>query len=111
MLRCIFLWSGSRVRTKPLTLEFGLPFSNEPRGRGLDVVLQPLEERLLVQPRRNRLEKLDDDRAWQTNERTAAPEQTRIERHRHARHADHVVKMRNAELIFRLGAGRPACSF
>ena len=46
-------------------------FGNEPRGGGLDLALQPLEERLLVKPRRDRVEEFDHDgaRAARTNER------------------------------------------
>ena len=85
-----------------------LAFGNQARGRGLDRLLQPLGERLLVEARRDRVEHLDHDRAGIAQERAARPEQAGIERDRQAGRAGLAVEMRDAVFVARLGAGRAA---
>ena len=80
---------------------------DQTRGRRLDVVLQALEKGFLVEARRDRIENLYHHRSRQAPDRAARPEQAGIERDRNTRNALRNVKMRDAEFIARLGAGRP----
>src|SRR4051812_32015246 len=84
-----------------------VPLGDQPRRRILDLALQPLEERAEVQPRRDRIEDLDDDRSGIAQELAARPIQAGIERDRHAGNAKLGVEARDAELVGRLGPGRP----
>src|SRR3954454_21218627 len=87
-----------------LTLAFG----NEARSRTFDLVLQPLEEQILVEAGLDRVEHLDADRPRVASERTAWPEQAGVERDREAWNAHPGIQVRDAILVFRFGAGRPA---
>ena len=88
-----------------------LALLDQPRGGGLDHLLQALEKDLLVEPGRDRIEKLDHDRAGVAAERAARPEQAGIERDRQARDPALGVQMHDAVFVARLGAGRPARAF
>ncbi len=89
-----------------------LRFPEEPRACGLDGVLQPAEERVFVEAGRDRIQDFGDNRAGQAAATIgAARTDAGIERQRHAGHAGLVVKMDDAGLVARLGAGRPPRAF
>src|SRR6185312_13742104 len=81
---------------------------DQPIGRGLDLVLQALDELALVEPRRDRIEDLHHHRSGMAEEGAARPEQAGIQRDRQAWHAFRLIEMRDAEFVARLsGDGAP----
>src|SRR5215218_11527185 len=95
---------GARCFFGQLTLAFG----NQTPSRTFDLALQPLEEQILVETGLDRVEYLDANRPRIAPERTAWPEQAGVERDREAPNAHPGVQVRDAVLVFRFGAGRPA---
>src|SRR5262245_28930814 len=69
-------------------------------------MLEAGEKSLAVEAGRNRIEKLDPDRARMTLERAPAPEQAGIERHRQAWRAGFRVQVGDAGFVGRRCAGR-----
>src|SRR6476619_8225177 len=102
--------SGGRCErgTRCFFGQFTLAFGNQTRSRTFDLALQLLEEQILVQAGLDRVEHLDADRPRVSPERTARPEQAGVERDREAWNAHPGIEVRDAVLVFRFGAGRPA---
>src|SRR5207237_1100087 len=84
---------------------------DEPSGGVFDLALQSLEERLLAQTRRDRIEHLDHDRPWIAAHRAPRPEQAGIKRDRKTRNSHLRIEPRHAILVAGLGAGWPAGAF
>src|SRR5260221_14089683 len=91
--------------------ELALALPDQPGGGGLDDLLQVLEKDLLVEPRRDRIEKLRHDRAGVAADRASRPEQAGIERDRQARNSALGVQMHDAVFVARRRAGGPARGF
>src|SRR5262249_15700391 len=64
-----------------------------------------------VESRRYWRQKFHDDRARSPQQRTAGPEQSRIERSRHARQSEPGVEMYDARFVAGFDAGRAARAF
>src|SRR5204863_3426383 len=91
--------------------ELALAFGDEARGRVLDRLPEPGGKGVLVEPGRDRIERLDHDGAGIAAERPARPEQARIERERHACHAGLGIQWHDTELVARLGPRSAAAPF
>src|SRR6478735_9051754 len=76
----------------------------------LDPLLQLALEGDFVEPRHDRRQDLDADRAGTAQELAAGPVEAGVERDRDAGHAELGIDMRDAELIGRRGTGGTACA-
>src|SRR5688572_5609649 len=92
---------AKRSAGHPAAFEFALALGDEPRRRGLDVVLQALRKVDSVEAGSDRIKHLDDDRAGVAAERAARPEQPRIERDRNASRPSLGIQVRDPELVAR----------
>src|SRR6202789_33520 len=88
------------------------PFGHQFRRRALDAVLQGGHELRPLQAGRNRLEEFHHDLAGLFDDaQRPRPEQSRIERHRHARHVELAIERGDPRLVVGRGAGILARAF
>src|SRR3954452_18999408 len=79
--------------------------------RRLDTPLQLLQEGATLHAGRDRRKELDHDGAGEAEETAARPEQSRVQRHRKARHAGFVIDIGDAGFVGGRRAGCTACAF